>query len=391
MGKYAISQCEFMKSGAIMRIKQSIWVLTALLVAGVPCARAQTGAIIGTTEGQHETAPTFVPNMLKQAEIQGQLRPEDRNNGLSLQTVLKDIKKSSEDDVIKEVMNKGVDFEMNAGIERKLHKANATGPEIEAVRQAGPKVRERMAKLILPAGEGGFKAIPKEEARAFDVIKVESDPDREIALVDDFAKKYPDSTVLSYVYSLGASVYLDKSDIEKVVEYSEKSLKLKPDNLTSLILHLGILPMTQYVNAHQADREKILDEAVSEANQALQLIPKIPRKTGETDAYFQRRQNELASEAHGALGMVHLNMAAQALQGPDKDELAKAEQEFTAAVTLSGNPDPRNYFRLGDAYKMDGKWAEAIQAFTKAGELGQGTVIKAYADEEIAALKKKKA
>jgi len=378
-----------------MKIKQISWVLAAAVFSSVLCAKGQTGAIIGPeygagAPGHADMAPTFVPNALKQAEIQGQQRPEDRNAGLPLQKVLRDIKKSSEQDVIKEVLDRGVDFEMSASIEQKLRKAHATDQEIEAVRHAGPKEREQMAKMIIGTGEVGFQSIPKEQAKAFDAIKLEVDPDREIALVDDFAKRYPDSLALSYAYAFGANAYQQKGDVEKVVEYSGKGLKLKPDNLMCLAFSLGMLPTTQYLNAHQADREKILAEAESEANRALELIPKIQKQSNESDAHYKRRQTDLASEVHGALGMIHLDLAAQTLQGPDKAELAKAEQEFNNSVTTASRPDPRSYYRLGEAYRMDDKLDNAIQAFTKAGELGQGTPIKDYADQEIAGLKKQK-
>jgi len=380
--------------GAIMRIKQILWVLAALVFAGVLSGQAQTGAIIGTeygasAPGRADTSVTLVPNPLKQAEMQGQQRPEDRNAGLPLQKVLRDIKKSSEQDVIKEVMDRGVDFEMSEKIEQKLRKANASDDVIEAVRQAGPKEREQMAKMILTTGETGFQSIPKQQAQAFDAIKVEVDPDKEIALVDGFAKKYPDSPALSYVYAFGANAYQQKSDVEKVVEYCGKSLESKPDNLMTLLFLIGMLPSTQHLNAHPTDREKILKEAESEANRALQLIPKLAKQSSETDAHYKKRQADLASEVHGAFGMIHLDLAIQDLQGPDKAELATAEQEFNTAVTTASHPDPSNYYRLGEAYRLDGKKDNAIQAFTKAGELGQGTSIKAYADQEIAELKKK--
>jgi tetratricopeptide (TPR) repeat protein len=78
------------------------------------------------------------------------------------------------------------------------------------------------------------------------------------------------------------------------------------------------------------------------------------------------------------------------LAGPDKDELVKAEQEYTTAVTTTDRPDPRDYYRLGEAYSIDGKIDEAIAAFTKAAELGQGTMIKQYADKQVEALKARK-
>ena len=80
-----------------------------------------------------------------------------------------------------------------------------------------------------------------------------------------------------------------------------------------------------------------------------------------------------------------------ALQGPDHGELTKAEQAYKEAVTPPDSADPQDYYRLGEAYKLDGKTDEAIEAFSKASELGQDTVIKTYADQQIEGLKKKKA
>ncbi|MGC9994612.1 MAG: tetratricopeptide repeat protein [Terriglobia bacterium] len=48
-------------------------------------------------------------------------------------------------------------------------------------------------------------------------------------------------------------------------------------------------------------------------------------------------------------------------------QLAKAEQEINTAVTTSANPDPRDYYRLGEAYALNGKWDDAIQAFRPVG------------------------
>jgi len=89
--------------------------------------------------------------------------------------------------------------------------------------------------------------------------------------------------------------------------------------------------------------------------------------------------------------MFHLEMANQSLSGMDKTELGKAEEEFNAAVSKTAHPDPRDYYRLGETYKLDGKIDDAIQAFARAGELGQGTLIKTYADQQVAELQKLKA
>ena len=76
--------------------------------------------------------------------------------------------------------------------------------------------------------------------------------------------------------------------------------------------------------------------------------------------------------------------------GLDKEELAKAEKEYRLAVTGTDHPDPSDYYRLGEAYRLQGKIDDAIAAFTKASEIGQGPV-KQYAEQQIEMLKKAKA
>ncbi|MGO8736553.1 MAG: hypothetical protein ACLQVM_27595 [Terriglobia bacterium] len=231
----------------------------------------------------------------------------------------------------------------------------------------------------------------QDQAPRFDAIKNESNPNKVIKLADDFVRNFPNSILLSYVYSFGANAYQQKGDLEKVVEYTDKSLRLKPNDLMSLILSVGVLPLPQYIHSHPADRDSILRQAQSEADLALQLIPQIPKQPKESDTDYQKRLAGVASGIHGALGMVHLELAGENPAGPDKAELAKAELEFTTAVSTTGHPDPRDYYRMGEAYGVEGKLDDAIQAFAKAGKLGQGTVIKTYANEQIAQLKKRKA
>ncbi|MGH6629790.1 MAG: hypothetical protein ACREB3_08670, partial [Burkholderiales bacterium] len=138
------------------------------------------------------------------------------------------------------------------------------------------------------------------------------------------------------------------------------------------------------------DKEQKLTQAENYANQALQLIDQLPKQPNETDEAVQKRKAELSREPHSALGMIHLQRSSMGLMGPDKDELAKAEQEYQMAVTLGERPSSADYYRLGEARAALNKLDDAIQAFTKAGELGEGSVIKSLADQRIAELNKRK-
>lgn len=283
------------------------------------------------------------------------------------------------------VIQRGVDFEITPDIEKKLRKAKAEDSFLEVVKQAGPS--ERAAR----AASGGVPQVSPEEGREMQAIQNELDPDRAIQLVKDYEQKYPKSGMLTWAYTFAANAYQQKGDYEHVVEYGDKSLKLKGDNLLTLIIMASMLPQPQLMKGGEGDKEKKLAQAESYANEALQLIDRLPKQPNETDQDLQKRKAQIAREPHSALGLVHLQRSGMGLQGPDKDELAKAEQEYQMAVSLGDRPNPQDYYRLGEAREQERKWDGAVEAFTKASELGQGTVIKTYADQRIADINKKKA
>lgn len=282
-----------------------------------------------------------------------------------------------------EIMQRGVDFEITPDIEKTLRKAKAEDAFIEAVKQASPSARAARA------ASGGGPVVPPEEQRAILALQNELDPERALQLVKEFEQKYPTSSMLTYAYTFGANAYQQKGDYPQVVEYGEKSLKLKSDNLLSLMIVAGMLPEPQFLKGGDAEKATTLARAEGYANQALQLIDQLPKQVNETDENLQKRKAQLAQGPHSALGMVHLERSSMGLAGPDKDELAKAEQEYQTAVSMGERPNAQDYYRLGETRALLQKWDGAIEAFTKAGELGQGTVIKTYADQRIDDIRKK--
>jgi len=376
-----------------MKTKRILWVLAAFAFTSFLYAQRAQAPIPATNPSQQPSQMSQPQPQEQQNQAQpakAAQRPSKGPVPLTEKEVTKEIKSSPAETVIKDVRERGVDFDMTPEIEKKLHKANATEEVVEAVRRAGPKVRAQTARMTLGQGQTASIDVAKEQYQAFDAIKSELDPDKTISLVADFEAKYPQSPLLSYVYTYGANGYQQKGEVEKVIEMTDKGLKVKPDNLMCLILSLGMLPQPQYLNNHPTERDKILQKAQTEAAEALKLIAALPKQPNEADADYQKRLTQIAAAVHASLGMVHLDIANEALGGPDKDELAKSEQEFTTAVAVD-HPDPRDYYRMGEAYAMDGKVDDAIGAFTKASEYGQGTMIKAYADQRAEELKKKKA
>lgn len=240
-------------------------------------------------------------------------------------------------------------------------------------------------------GQAAAPAPPSpDEVKAYNAIQSELDPTRQLQLVDDFAKKYPTSPYLSDAYFFGAYASQQQGKVPDVIEYGNKSLQANPNNLRSLLTMAAMLPQPQDLQGSDADKEKKLSDAEADANKALQLIADLKQPNLTPDKLTQLRAN-LTSQVHASLGMVHLQRAMGGLTGADPAELAKAEQEYKAAVTGTAQPNPEDCFRLGEVYENEKKIDEAIDAFTQASKLGQGTPIQTYADQQVEKLKKEKA
>ena len=302
--------------------------------------------------------------------------------------VVAELKKEGADQLLKDLSARGVVFEMDADTEKRLRKAKATDQVIQAVTAAGPKERAAAAKAAALAS--GSVVVSPEESADLKALETELDPDKAITLADAFVQKHPKSEVLTFAYAFEANAYQTKGDAAKIVEYAEKSLDLKKDNLMSILLVAYALPTPQYINLHQADEEKQLtlaDTYIQDGYKAIDALKKLPN---ETDADFAKRKTSYASNLHADMGMVHLDRAQLGLMGLDKEELAKAEQEYRLAISTTDHPDASDYYRLGEACRLQGKIDDAIAAFTKASEVGQGAV-KQFAEKQIEALKNAKA
>ena len=345
-----------------MKIKSVILLGPALLLASALFAQLPTGPA---------TAPT----------------PSVAQGPMNEKEVITELKKDGAAQLAKDLGARGVDFEMNPDIEKRLRKAKATDDVVKAVTAAGPK--ERAAAIKTEAAATGAMVLPPEEAAEFKAVETELDPDKAIALAEAYIQKYPKSTALTYIYAFEGNAYENKNDAAKIVEYAEKSIALKPDNLMSLLEAAYAIPQPQYTRLHGSDEESQLDKAESYAKDAIKAVDKLKQLPNEQDADFTSRKADYLASAHGDLGMIHLDRAQLGLMSLDTAELAKSVDEFKLSTTLTKHPVGTDYYRMGEAFKLLGKYDDAIAAFTKAGAVGP-PVLKQYADQQIAALKNAK-
>jgi tetratricopeptide (TPR) repeat protein len=284
--------------------------------------------------------------------------------------------------IVPELTNRGVAFDVDAQIQQELLKAGATPEFVAHVQNLGPTARAQMATT------SGTGAHSPEEAQAFQAVQNELDMDRKIQEANDFVTKYPDSSWVTYVYFLAQAASLQKGDLDGALTYGEKSLAANPDNLNALMLMAKFLPQPQVLN-NEINPEKKLAEAEQDAQKALELIGKLQKTPDETEETFTRRKGSYLEAIHSGLGLVHLTRAQNSLAG-NPAELGKAEEEYKAAISIAADPDPQDYFRLGEVLARENKKDEAIQAFTKAGDLATDSPqLKALSEQQIAILKGK--
>src|ERR1043166_1815031 len=73
------------------------------------------------------------------------------------------------------------------------------------------------------------------EDKAFQKIDSESSSDGKVALLLDFEKQFPQSKALRDAYLQLVQIYQQKNDSAKIIEYSEKTIKVDPANLAALL------------------------------------------------------------------------------------------------------------------------------------------------------------
>jgi tetratricopeptide (TPR) repeat protein len=304
------------------------------------------------------------------AQAQGEQPP------LTEREVERLIKRNKKDlaPVVALVEERGVDFDVDDKVARKFRRAGVSEDVLAKIWQAGPTAKASLRAMLTTAAGVQLQATPQ-EAKDFHELQNVSDPDRQLALVAQFEKTYPDSELMSYAYTSAAKAWQMKGDLDKLLEYGEKSLKLDPDNVYSLVLVALTLPQPRMLQGAPVESNKRLAEAETYATRAIQLIDQLPPPTPDSPISGEMK-TALLADAHFARGMAHLM----------RDDFAKAVEDLNQAIFLK--PSAQYFFRLGEAHQRHGNNGEAMKAFGMAAQLGEGTVLKAYAEKRLEELKR---
>jgi tetratricopeptide (TPR) repeat protein len=121
------------------------------------------------------------------------------------------------------------------------------------------------------------------EDKAFQKIDSENNPDAKIGLLLEFEKQFAQSKALRDAYLQLVELYQGKNNSAKVIEYSEKVLKVDPNNIAALL-------KATYAYSLEG-KPGSLDRAIQYGQKAVDEITKLksgPPQQGYTDEQWKQ-------------------------------------------------------------------------------------------------------
>ena len=195
----------------------------------------------------------------------------------------------------------------------------------------------------------------------FQLLPRVTDPNKRISSLETFTKTYPDAETkyagqIAFAYY---EAYYLAGNLEKTIEYGEKTIAADPSNLyacNGVAYIYGVIARTN------------LDKASEYAKKALDLAQALKKPEGVSDADFKKAQDTQLGQAHLTIGVVEFIKAGKT------HKVAPVIQELkTAADLLEVSPGLQEeaLFYLGNAYEFEipAKHRDAIEALTKASNL----------------------
>ena len=145
--------------------------------------------------------------------------------------------------------------------------------------------------------------------------------------------------------------YQQLNDAPKMMEWGEKALGFKPDDVTTLTMLSNV--MAERPPTNEAEKAKQMKRAEELADQALAALPGF-LSSPEGSKLDAAAKADLTAQMHYTLGLIYLH----------QKRLSSSEQELLTAIKSKSN-DPIAYYRLGIAYVQDMKNDLGMEALGK--------------------------
>jgi hypothetical protein len=192
----------------------------------------------------------------------------------------------------------------------------------------------------------------------FQLLPRLTDASKRLGFLDQFGKAYPDAEgkYASQIDNAYFQAYQMSGNVDKMVEYGEKSIAADPNNPP-------VYNTLAYVYA--VVKRSDLDKASDYANKALNLVENMKKPEGVSDEDFKKEQNNQLGMAHLTLGYIEFLKAAKNRRlAPAIKQLREAEGLLDANPELLGQA----LYYLGNAYEFEypANHRAAVEVLTKA-------------------------
>jgi tetratricopeptide (TPR) repeat protein len=211
-----------------------------------------------------------------------------------------------------------------------------------------------------PQGKRPPQAKTQPEFEAYNAaIANQKDPAAMEKAADDFAAKFPESELRALLFKAAMRAYQNANNGDKMLEESQKLLKLDPDDPEALIASAEVT--AERTRDTDLDKDQRYAKATKDAQHALETIDTdIPVPANIPQAQIDAYKGLLRSSSYSILGTIQY----------DQEKYADAEGYFHKSIdAYPAQPDPVVVLRLALALDKQGKYQDALTQANKAVDL----------------------
>ncbi|HVO56426.1 MAG TPA: hypothetical protein VMT51_01895 [Dongiaceae bacterium] len=202
-----------------------------------------------------------------------------------------------------------------------------------------------------------------------------TDPTAKLRCLDDFVSKYPNSTLLIYVYPMYYQSYYQLKNYPKAIDYADKFVALG-DKVSANDKYQALYVRSYaYVALPAADQVAQAKGAIAASAAALKLLPDLKKPDTLDEKAFDEEKKK---------GAILFNATAAQAAMSAKD-FPTAINYYKAALALNPPDEAIESYRLGQAYlgstppqPMDAFWYFARAVTSKTATQQQSTQVKTY-------------
>lgn len=209
-------------------------------------------------------------------------------------------------------------------------------------------------------GKGMVQARTQAEYDAYQAIKSKPQTPEEFEkAVDDFAAKFPDSNLRVVLYRGLMQSYQRAEDTDRMMMAGLKVLALDKDDPEALIVVADV--QEQHTDPMDLDREQRMDQAIANAQHALQTIDTdLAIPPGTQPERVEAYKKYLRSTALATIGKIQYKRQ----QYPEAEATLRKALDADAA-----NPDPVVLLSLALSLDMQKKYPDALAQANRAVDL----------------------